>query len=110
MQRNDILTALYGSNAVEFRNGQIGNDAQSQFLQSLYGYSFHFKNVKKEIGFTSPWRLRTDQSGYDYQVMFIFRNGLLYQPPIVTGGTIKQADSRTIFDFLNPSTLINAAR
>jgi hypothetical protein len=107
LQRNEILTALYGSNAVEFRNGQIGADAQSQFLQSLYGYSLKFRKVEKHIGFTSPWRLRTNENGYDYTVTFVFQNGVLYQSPIVAGGLVKKSSSKTLFDYLNPAAMVH---
>lgn len=110
LQRNEILTALYGSSAVEFRDGKIGQDAQSQFLQSLYGYSLQFKNVEKDIGFTSPFRIRTDETGYDYTVTLIYQGGLLFETPIVTGGVINQSSSKTLFDYLTPAAVLGYAK
>jgi hypothetical protein len=105
LQREDILKSLYGSSQVEFRGGSVGQDSQSQFLQSLYGYSLMYKNVKREFGFTSPFRIRTDESGYDYTVTLIFQGGRLYARPIVTGGLINKSSSKTLFDYISPSML-----
>jgi hypothetical protein len=110
LQRNEILIALYGSSAVEFRDGKIGQDAQSIFLQSLYGYSLKFKNIEKDIGFTSPFRIRTDQTGYDYTIVLIYQGGLLFETPIVTGGEINQSSSKTLFDYLTPSAIMDYAK
>ncbi len=102
LERHEILTSLYGSSSVEFRDGKIGQDEQSRFLQSLYGYRFNYKKVEKEHGFASLIRIRTDEDGYDYNVTLVFQNGVLFEVPIVTGGAVHKTSSKTIFDYLNP--------
>ena len=102
LQKMEILQALYGSSNVQFSGGLLGRDTQSQFLSSLYGYSLNFKSVKKDMGFSNPFRIRTDEHGYDYTVVFVFQDGKLYAPPIVTGGTVQKSSSKTLFEFLTP--------
>ncbi len=106
LERNEILISLYGSSSVEFRDGKIGQDEQSRFLQSLYGYRFNYKKVEKEHGFASLIRIRTDEDGYDYNVTLVFQNGVLFEAPIVTGGAVHKTSSKTIFDYLNPGNLL----
>lgn len=103
LQKTEILQALYGSSNVEFNTGKLGDDTQSRFLSSLYGYSLNFKSVKKELGFSGPFRIETDENGFDYTAVFVFQNGRLYAPPIVSGGAVKKSSSKTLFEFLNPN-------
>ena len=102
LQKPEILQALYGSTNVSFDAARIGDDSQSRFLASLYGYSLNFKTVKKEMGFNGPFRIETDENGFDYTAIFVFQNGKLYAAPIVTGGVVRKSTSKTLFEFLNP--------
>lgn len=106
LERNQIVTALYGSSSVEFRDGMPEHEDSSRFLQSLYGYRLYYQILKRQHGFTSPIRIRTDEAGFDYAVTLIFRGGVLYERPILTGGVVNRSSSRTIFDYINPGTIM----
>lgn len=106
LERNQIVTALYGSTSVEFRDGAPEHEEGSRFLQSLYGYRLYYKAVEREHGFSSPIRIRTDESGFDYAVTLIFREGILYERPIVAGGVVNRSSSHTFFDYISPGTVI----
>jgi hypothetical protein len=109
LHRNEIISVLFGGreNGVPVSFNPDG-DIKS-FLESLDGYNLSFKQVKRRHGFTSPIRIQTDEEGFGYQLDLIFRNGLLLEKPFVTGGRITGADTNTIFDYLNPGTLLNSA-
>lgn len=108
LERSQIVMALYGSTTVEFRDGTPEHEGGSRFLQSLYGYRLYYKVVDREHGFSSPIRVRTDETGFDYAVTFIFREGILYEQPIVTGGVVNRSSSRTFFDYLNPGIVVGS--
>ena len=107
LERSQVVTALYGSSAVEFHDGSDQPEEDSRFLQSLYGYRLEYKIIKREHGFSSPIRIRTDEKGFDYAVTLIFREGALYEKPILTGGVVNRSSSKTFFDYLNPGTIID---
>lgn len=78
-----------------------------KFLQTSYGYRLDFKDVKRKHGFSSPIRIRTEESGFSYTVTMIFHDGRLLEKPIIAGGIINGTSSQTLFDFLNPGTGLN---
>ncbi len=106
LERSGIVTALYGSNSVEFRDGPDSQDGGA-FLQSLYGYRLDYKIVSRKHGFTSPIRIRTDEKGFDYRITLVFQNGILYAAPILTGGTVNKSSSSTFFDYLTPGAILS---
>lgn len=109
LERNQIVDALYGTSNVAFNDGSPAREDHTYFLQSLYGYRLNYKIVKRRHGFTSPIRIETDESGFDYAVALIFRDGILYTAPVVTGGTVNRSSTKTFFDYLNPGTILDHA-
>lgn len=109
LNRSEIFDALYGGSDVELLNKFDGWDSANHFLQSFYGYRFSFKVVEQEHGFSSPIRIRTNESGYSYTASFIFQNGALYEKPILSGGVVNNTRSSTIFDYLSPRILLGGA-
>jgi hypothetical protein len=106
IERREIRIALLGGDNVLFSG--MDADADSRLIQSLYGYKLAYKNLSRVHGFTSPVRIRTDETGYDYTVTLIFREGRLFAKPILTGGVVNNVTSGTIFDYVTPGTLLNA--
>lgn len=107
LNRLEIRTALLGGPDVLFSTAD--GETDSQIIQSLYGYKLPYKSVKSVHGFTSPVRIRTDETGYDYTVTLIFRDGKLYARPILTGGVVDNVTSGTIFDYITPGTALDFA-
>lgn len=103
LKRDDIMTALLGSNIVTFED----DATRENILHELYGYKLPYKAVKRKHGFTSPIRIRTDEKGFSYTVILIFYRGLLFEKPLVSGGVINESSSRTFFDYLSPGTIID---
>lgn len=109
LSREETMTVLFGG-----RNGGVpitfnpGTDIKT-YLESVEGYRLEFKDVKRRHGFTSPIRIRTDESGYDYTLNLIFREGRLIEKPVLQGGIVNKQDSSTLFDYLNPGTILNAS-
>lgn len=106
LDRSDIVKALFGGSDVELEQGLERQGPDNHLLQSLYGYRFSFKVVEREHGFSSPIRIRTHESGYSYTVYLIFKDGALYEKPIISGGVVNNTSSGTLFDYLTPSTVI----
>jgi len=107
LNRQEIRTALLGGPDVLFSSAD--GETDSQIIESLYGYKLPYKSVKSVHGFTSPVRIRTDETGYDYTVTLIFREGKLFSRPILTGGVVDNVTSGTLFDFITPGTVLNYA-
>lgn len=108
LTRSEIVSVLFGGRdsgiPAIFRTDE---DIQ-HFLASLDGYKFEYKSIKKKLGFTSPIRIQTDASGFSYTVNLIFRNGVLYEKPILTGGKIASSSSKTLFDYLSPGLVLGS--
>lgn len=107
LKRDEVMTALLGTSNVEVRDSARQEDLSNTILQSLYGYRLNYSNVEREHGFTNPIRIRTDESGFNYTVILIFRQGRLFEKPILSGGVVNRNSSKTIFDYLNPGTLLS---
>lgn len=105
LERRDIRTSLLGGPDVLFAPKDGETDAE--IIQSLYGYSLNYKQVKSVHGFVNPIRIRTDQTGFNYTITLIFQGGKLYVKPILTGGPVKDVSSGTLFDFITPGTIIS---
>ncbi len=107
LDRRDIRIALLGGENIPFSAAQ--QTGEQDLMHSLYGYKLNFKSIKRKHGFTSPIRIRTDESGFDYSVTLIFKDGKLYEKPILSGGIVNSSNSGTLFDFITPGTIINRA-
>lgn len=104
LSRDEIVMVLLGTNNVEFKDSQ---DSDHNFSRSLYGYKLHYKITERKHGFSSPIRITTNEKGFDYVAVFIFRDGVLFENPVLTGGEVNNSSSRTFFDFITPGTAIN---
>lgn len=107
IERRDIRIALMGGENIPFSDA-YKMDGQDP-MRSLYGYKLNFKSIKRRHGFTSPIRIRTDATGFDYSVTLIFREGKLFEKPIVAGGVVSESSSGTLFDFITPGTIVHRA-
>lgn len=105
LEKREIRTALLGGPDVLF--SPANGETDSQIIRSLYGYSINYKQVKSVHGFTSPIRIRTDQTGFNYTITLVFRDGRLFAQPILTGGPVKDVSSGTLFDFITPGTVLS---
>ena len=102
-----IMESLYGGSGGGFSGTLQEREQARLFLQSLEGYRFSFKLVDRELGFSSPIRIKTDQSGYQYTLTLIFREGRLFDQPILSGGVVDGSNSKTFFDYLTPGLLLS---
>ncbi len=107
LERREIRIALLGGENVLFSG--MDTESDSQLIRSLYGYKFSYKSVNRKHGFLSPIRIRTDETGFDYTMTLIFRDGKLFEKPILSGGPVNKITSSTIFDFITPGTLVGPA-
>jgi hypothetical protein len=105
LKRDDIMTSLLGSNIVTFED----DATRENILHELYGYKLNYKLVKRQHGFTSLIRVRTDEKGFDYGATLIFYRGLLFEKPLITGGIVNESSSKTFFDFLSPGIVVDRA-
>lgn len=107
LERRDIRIALLGGDNVLFAG--VDENSDSQLIQSLYGYKLSYKSVNRKHGFISPIRIRTDETGFNYTVTLIFKDGKLFEKPILSGGVVNNTSSGTIFDFITPGTIVSHA-
>jgi len=105
MERREIRIALLGGDNITF-SGTYRSDEQD-LIRSLYGYRLNFKDVRRRHGFASPIRIKTDESGFNYFVTLIFREGVLFERPILSGGLINNSRSGTVFDFITPGMIVS---
>lgn len=109
LDRSQVIGVIFGGE-------DAGVPAQFQtqedilhYLESLEGYRLHFRRVKRKHGIASPIRLQTNENGFDYQLSLVFKNGVLYQKPFMAGGVVNDIETQTIFDYLNPGSLLDRA-
>ena len=107
LTRQEITIALLGTSNVQFQDGIDGQTFEHNFIQTLYGFRLEYQKLKRKHGFSSPIRIRTDKKGFDYSVMLIFREGVLFEKPILSGGMVNESSSKTFFDYINPNTVMN---
>lgn len=105
LKRDEIVMALLGADNITFKDSLQDKD----LLQSLYGYRLTYKRVKRVHGFSSPIRIRTKEDGFEYNAVLVFRDGRLFERPILTGGVVDATSSKTFFDLLSPSTIFGVA-
>ncbi|MCB1537730.1 MAG: hypothetical protein H6865_00855 [Rhodospirillales bacterium] len=107
LSRPEVISALYGGSAVQMISGPAERAETRAFVDSLYGYRMNFRNTKKDVGFASPIRMQTHETGYNYSVDMVFQNGVLFENPVLSGGLIDGTSSRTVFDYLNPGMAVD---
>lgn len=106
LSRAEIMGALYGSQNAQFDGSYHEQERARAFLQTLYGYRLEYAKIDREHGFSSPIRVRTEKHGYRYTLLLVFQNGRLFDQPILSGGVVTDASSKTIFDYLNPFSIV----
>lgn len=107
LSRDEIMFNLYGGQKLEFSQNHDNPLDEREFLKSLTGYKLIFKDIKRKHGLSSPISIRTNEVGFNYVAAFIFKDGILYEKPILSGGSVDASSSKTIFDYLNPSMVLN---
>lgn len=107
LSRPEVITTLYGGNNSGFDGTYEQQEKVRAFLQTLCGYKLQYINTEKEHGFSSPFRMKTHESGYNYTLTMVFQNNLLFDKPVLSGGLVDETTSKTIFDYFNPGNLIS---
>ncbi len=107
LTRQEISIALLGTSNLQFQDGMHDQTFEQNFIQSLYGFKLEYQKVKRRHGFSSPIRIKTDKKGFDYTVILIFRDNVLFEKPILSGGMVNESSSKTFFDYLNPGTVMD---
>jgi len=110
LDRSGIVNVLYGGSSAQLSGGFQDRRYTRDFLRSLYGYKFEYTVIRREHGFSSAIRIKTKEIGFRYLITLIFQNGYLFEKPILSGGSVNNMSSSTIFDFINPSTVMNEVR
>ena len=110
LSRAEIVTALYGGSALQMLDTAQEREQTRGFLQGLSGYHFVYRDVDKSHGLVSPIRISTKEEGFEYRLDLIFQNGTLLEKPVLAGGKVTSTSSRTLFDYINPGTLVAQAR
>ncbi|TAL27736.1 MAG: hypothetical protein EPN97_16720 [Alphaproteobacteria bacterium] len=77
---------------------------------ALTGYRLRYKSVTRRHGMSSPIRIRTDESGFSYELTLLFRNGRLLDNPVLSGGAVNEVRTHTLFDYLTPATTFGYMR
>ena len=103
LDRQQILIALNGG---PYMQGFTNPATENISIKSLSGYLLNYRIVKRHHGLKSPISLRTNEKGFDYSAVLVFKDGILFEEPIVSGGLIDRSSSKTVFDYLNPGTVM----
>ena len=106
LTRSETISVLFGGRDSGIPDIFRTDEDIQKFLASLDGYKFEYKSVQRKHGFTSPIRIQTDANGFNYTVNLVFRNGLLFEKPVLTGGKVNSSSSKTLFDYLTPGLII----
>lgn len=107
LSRPEIITALYGGGSSGFNGTYEEQERARAFLQTLSGYKLLYINTEKDHGFSSPIRIKTHESGYNYTITLVFQNGRLFDKPALSGGPVDDYSSKTVFDYLNPGNIFS---
>ncbi|MEZ0260689.1 MAG: hypothetical protein ACAH80_06745 [Alphaproteobacteria bacterium] len=102
LTKEEVNRALYGQPMLNI-NFEQREDAQ-KFSNSLEGYAVNCKKVRSErkFGFTHS---QVEKKGYDYTLIFIFREGKLYDPISVPGAPVQTKEKDGYLNNLNPLEL-----
>ncbi len=106
LTRDEIMSTLYGGQRLEFVQNLSNPLDERSFLQELKGYKLIYKKVNRKHGIHNPISMRTNEFGYSYETTFIFKNGILYEDPVLSGGAIDASSTNTIFDYLTSSNAL----
>lgn len=109
LNRQSIIAAMYGGQNSPYTLGSAINPYKDINIKSLTGYELKYRIVKLKHGLKSPISIRTDEVGFDYSATLIFKDGILFEEPIIAGGMIDNSKSRTVFDYLNPGMIMKGA-
>ncbi len=105
LTREQIRIALLGSANESFPGMTANEDAQ--LIQNLDGYTLSYKSISRDHGFVNPIRIRTNETGFNYTVTLIFKDGRLFTQPLLSGGPVDSTTSGTLFDFITPGTVVD---
>ena len=106
LSRQEVVSALYGGQPMMQMPSADGTLHDSTFLQSLSGYQLIFKRVERKHGISSPIAMRTDEVGFSYSTILIFKDDKLFEKPVLSGGMIDSQATKTLFDYLSPGTVM----
>ncbi len=106
LDRTQIVAVLYGGQQLEFVQNVKNPMHERDFLRGLSGYKLIFKKVRRKHGISSPISLRTKEFGYSYETNLIFKDGYLFEQPILSGGAVDVISKKTIFDYMTPATVM----
>lgn len=106
LDRSEIVGVLFGGEDAGIPVHFHTDEKIMDFLNSLEGYRIEHKNIKRRHGFASAIRMQTDSKGFDYNLNLVFKDGILYQKPYLSGGTINNTNTRTLFDYFNPGMIL----
>lgn len=109
LDRSQIIGVIFGGEDAGIPTHFRTDEEILSYLESMEGYRLQFRRVKRKHGLASPIRLQTNENGFDYKLSLIFKNGALYQKPFVSGGLVNDIETQTIFDYLNPGSVIDRA-
>lgn len=110
LSRGEIVDILFGGRNAGVPPSFQPNENLKDFLDSLAGYRLTIKSVIRKHGFTSPIRVQTDSTGYDYTLNLVFKDGQLFEKPVLVGGKVSSKSSSTLFDFLTPGLAIDVVK
>ena len=101
LDRQGIKIALYGSADQVIQ----GSEAEVRaFFGDMEGYNFTYADIHKDRSF-SGLKIKTVGTGYDVDVTLIFKNGELYENPIISGGRVNAIDKDPI---IKPNNITGA--
>ena len=102
LTKEEVNRALYGQPMLNI-NFEQREDAQ-KFANSLEGYAVNCKRINSErkFGFTHS---QVEKKGYDYTLVFIFREGKLYDPISIPGAPVQTKEKDGYLNNLNPLDL-----
>jgi len=109
LDRSQIIGVIFGGEDAGIPSHFQADEQILAYLESLEGYRLQFRRVKRKHGIASPIRLQTNENGFDYRLSLVFKNGALYQKPFLAGGVVNDIETQTIFDYLNPGSILNRA-
>ncbi len=110
LRRDEILTALYGTADIPVSKTKIdGPLGDRDMLKTMEGYKLVFKSVKRKVGLSSPIAIRTNENGYSYCAILVFKDGVLYEKPILSGGIVDTSATKTVFDYLSVGSVMRKA-
>lgn len=106
LNRDEIMLALYGGPRIETLQSFNSSVDERRFLQDLKGYKLVYKKTSRKHGIHTPISMLTKETGYSYETIFIFKDGVLYEEPALSGGAVEASSTSTVFDYLSPGNAL----